>query len=257
MIGVNSLLTTIIICTVTLSSSFPRDSERIKSFSNESTIVDSAISGLSADDVIEKYLDAIGGRKQIESIIDRTTIMNGSTIGKTLRIVVQQKTPSMLRQEITAGTTKQTIIFNGEQGVMIMGDQQSALGRNELDKLKIEAQMNFLLNPKEYGVHPELIGMEIIDSVQCYNIRMNMEDSTNWNQFYEVESGLKIKEIKGIKTPQGIFKQESLYDDYRNVGELKYPFKVTQTLGVQTIELNIEKIEINAGLQDVLFEIPE
>lgn len=255
MIKVNRLLTTIIICTVILSSSFPRDSERIKSFSNECTIEDSAISGLSADDVIEKYLDAIGGRKQVESILDRTTIMSGSTMGKTLRIVVQQKTPSMLRQEITVGTTKQTIIFDGEQGVMIMGDQQSVLGGNELNKLKIEAQMNFLLNPKEYDVHPELIGMEIIDSVQCYNIRMNMEDSTNWNQFYEVESGLKIKEIKGIKTPQGIFEQESLYDDYRNVGELKYPFKVTQTLGVQTIELNIEKIEINAGLQDVLFEI--
>ena len=238
-------------------SSFPMNNERVNSYANETIVKDSTITGLSADEVIERYLEAIGGRTLIKSIADRTTTMSGTAMGKTLSIIVKQKAPSMLRQEITAETIQQTIIFDGESGVMLMGEQKSELGGNELDKLKIEAQMNFLLNPKEYGVHPELIGMEVIDSVQCYNIRMNMKDSTNWNQFYEVGSGLKIKEIKGIETPQGIFEQESLYDDYRDVGEFKYPFKVTQTLGVQTIELNIEKIEINTGLQDDLFEIPE
>jgi hypothetical protein len=233
------------------------DGSRVISYPDENTIEDSTNLGLSADDVIDKYLQAIGGRKQIESIVDRTTTMSGTTMGKTLIIVVQQKAPSMLRQDINAGTVKQTIIFDGKKGVMIMGEQKSVLGDNELNKLKLEAQMNFLLNPKSFGVQIELIGMEIIDSVQCYKISLNMEDSTNWNQYYEVESGLKIKEIKSIDTPQGIFEQESFYEDYRKVGEFKYPFKVTQTLGVQTIELIIEKIEINTGLKDALFEIPE
>jgi hypothetical protein len=250
-------ITLILVCTIYLCSSFPMDSDMAKDYPDENIVEDSTKIELSADDVIEKYLESIGGRELIESIIDRTTIMGGETMGKSLRIVVQQKAPSMLRQEITAGTIKQAIIFDGKQGVMIMGDQQTALGGNELDKLKLEAQMNFLLNPKEYGVKPELIGMEIIDSVQCYNVSMNLEDSTNWNQYYEVKTGLKVKEIKGVKTPQGIFEQESLYEDYRKVGEFKYPFKITQTLGAQTIELNIEKIEINTGLQEVLFKIPE
>ena len=258
MINVNSLQKTFIfVFIIYFSSSFSEGSNRVVDYPEENTVEDSTITGLSADDVIERYLEAIGGRKQIESITDRTTTMNGSTMGKTLSIVVKQKAPSKLRQEITAETIKQTIIFDGENGVMLMGDQESELGGNELNKLKIEAQMNFLLNPKEYGVYPELIGTEIIDSVQCYNIRMIMKDSTDWNQFYEVGSGLKIKEIKSIETSQGIFEQESLYDDYRDVGEFKYPFKVTQTLGVQTIELHIEKIEINTSLQDDLFEIPE
>jgi outer membrane lipoprotein-sorting protein len=232
-------------------------SEKIKCYPDDNNFEDSTKIELSADGVIEKYLEAIGGRKQIESIADRTTTMIGETMGKTLSIIVKQKAPSMLRQEINAGTIKQTIIFNGKQGVMMMGEQKSELGGNELDKLKIEAQMNFLLNPESFGVKPELIGIEIIDSVHCYNVSMNMVDSTNWNQFYEVESGLKIKEIKGVETPQGFFEQESFFSDYGEVGNLKFPFKITQTLGAQTIELNIEKIEINSGLKDVLFEIPE
>jgi len=240
-----------------LSSAIPMDSTKVHSHSDEKSIEESASLELTAEDVIERYLEAIGGRLQIKSIVDRTTTMSGKTMGQTLGIIVKQKTPSMLRQEINVGAVTQTIIFNGIRGVMIMGEEQSVLEGNELDKLKLEAQMNFLLNPELYGVQPELIGIEMIDSVQCYNISMNMKDSTNWNQFYEVKTGLKIKEIKSVEAPQGFFEQESFFSDYREVEKLKFPFKITQTLGAQTIELNIDMIEINTGLQDVLFEIPE
>ena len=240
-----------------LSSAIPMDSSKVHSHSDGKSIEESAGLELTAEDVIEKYLEAIGGRSQIKSIVDRTTTMSGKTMGQTLGIIVKQKTPSMLSQEINVGAVTQTIIFNGKQGIMIMGEQKSVLEGNELDKLKLEAQMNFLLNPELYGVQPELIGIEMIDSVLCYNISMNMEDSTNWSQFYEVESGLKIKEIKSVETPQGFFEQESFFSDYREVEKLKFPFKITQTLGAQTIELNIEMIEINSGLKDSLFEILE
>ena len=248
---------TIIVCAISLFSSFPIDSIIVNSYPNEKTIEKSSGLELTAEDVIDKYLQAIGGKTRIKSIIDRSTTMSGNVMGKKLSIIIQQKTPNKLKQEIDTGTIKQVIIFNGIQGVMILGEEQSSLEGNELAKLKIEAQMNFLLNPELYGVKTEMVGIEIIDSVQCYNISMRMEDSKEWNQYYEVESGLKIKEIKSIKTPQGLFKQESLFSDYREVDRLKYPFKITQTLGAQTIDLTVEKIETNTGLQDILFEIPE
>ncbi|MEJ2193488.1 MAG: hypothetical protein P8X73_01355 [Ignavibacteriaceae bacterium] len=248
---------TIIVCAISLFSSFPIDSSIVNGYPNEKTIEKSSGLELTAEDVINKYLQAIGGKTRIKSIIDRSTTMSGNVMGKKLSIITQQKTPNKLKQEIDTGTIKQVIIFNGIQGVVILGEEQSSLEGNELAKLKIEAQMNFLLNPELYGVKTEMVGIEIIDSVQCYNISMSMEDSTEWNQYYEVESGLKIKEIKSIKTPQGLFNQESLFSDYREVDRLKYPFKITQTLGAQTIDLTVEKIETNTGLQDILFEIPE
>jgi len=254
----NSLLIkTFLVITINLSPSFSIDSNKVNSHSDEITFEESPHFGLTAEDVIDKYLETIGGKAQIKSVKDRTTTMSGKTMGQTLSIIIQQKTPNKLRQEINTRTIKQTIIFNGKQGIMIMGEEQSVLEGNELEKLKLEAQMNFLLDPESFGVEIELMGVEIIDSVQCYGIRMNREDGVNWNQYYEVGSGLKIKEIKGVETPQGFYDQKSLFSDYREVDGLKYPFKITQTLGTQTIELNIERIETNTGLQDVLFEIPE
>lgn len=256
--SINTLLTIIIIvCAISSFLSFPINSGIVIGYPGEKTIEESVSLELTAKDVIDKYLQAIGGKTRLNSIRDRSTTMSGSTMGKKLSIIIQQKTPNKLKQEINTGTIQQVIIFNGIQGVMIMGDEKSAVEGNELLKLKIEAQMNFLLNPELYGVKTELVGIEIIDSVQCYNISMNMEDSTDWNQFYEVESGLKIKEIKSIKTPQGLYNQESFFSDYREVDRLKYPFKIKQTLGAQTIELVVEKIETNTGLQDILFDIPE
>ena len=251
-------LPTIIIIVCTISSfSYPIDSSINNSYPAEKTIEEQSDLELTAEDVIDNYLQAIGGKTRIKSIIDRSTTLSGSVMGKNLSIIIQQKTPNKLKQEINTGTIKQIIIFNGVRGVMIMGEEKSALEGNELEKLKIEAQMNFLLNPELYGVKTELVGIDLIDSVQCYNISMRMEDSTDWNQFYEVESGLKIKEVKSIKTPQGLFNQESFFSDYHEVDSLKYPFKIKQTLGAQTIELIVEKIETNTGLQDTLFEIPE
>jgi len=258
LIDKNSLLiTTFLVFAINLFSAIPMDSSKVNIHSYKKGIEESAGLELTGEDVIDKYLETIGGKALIKSITDRTTTMSGKMMGQTLSIIVQQKAPNMLRQEINTGTIKQTIIFDGKQGIMIIGEEQSVLSGRELDKLKIEAQMNFLLDPRLYGVEPELIGIELIDSVQCYNISMNTEDSSNWNQFYEVESGLKIKEIKSVETPQGFFEQESLYRNYREVENLKFPFTITQTLGAQTIELSIEMIEINIGLQDVLFEIPE
>lgn len=256
--SVNTLSTIIIIgCAISLFSSFPIHNSFAKVYPDEKTVEEPSGIELTARDVINKYLQAIGGKAQLNSITDRSTTMNGKVMGKNLTITIQQKIPNKLKQEINTGTIKQIIIFNGIQGIMIIGDEKSAIEGNELVNLKIEAQMNFLLNPELYGVKTELLGIDIIDSVQCYNIIMKMEDSTDWNQFYEVDSGLKVKEIKSIKTPQGLFKQESLFSDYREVDKLKYPFRITQTLGAQTIELVVEKIEINTGLPDILFEIPE
>jgi len=256
--SINTLPTIItIVCAIILFLSFPIDKSFANGYPDEKTIEVPLDLELTAKDVIDKYLQAIGGKTRLNSITDRSTTLNGMVMGKNLNITIQQKTPNKLRQEINTGTIKQIIIFNGIQGIMIMGDEKSAIGGNELVKLKIEAQMNFLLDPELYGVKTELLGIDIIDSVKCYNISMRMEDSTDWNQFYEVDSGLKVKEIKSIKTPQGLFKQESLFSDYREVDKLKYPFKIKQTLGAQTIELVVEKIEINTGLSDILFKIPE
>ncbi len=213
--------------------------------------------GLAAKDVIDNYLEAIGGKEKFSNVEDRTTIMRGEIMGQNLSIVIKQKVPNKLKQNIRSGEMKQTILYDGTKGVIIIGDKKTELDKNELEKLKLEAAMNFLLDPEAYGVSLELTGIETVDSLLCYKIVLITEEGTCWEQFYEIDSGLKIKEVKEVQTTLENFVQETFYSDYKEVDGLKFPFKIKQSFGMQTIEMNVSSVKLNKGLKDSDFEIPE
>jgi hypothetical protein len=101
------------------------------------------------------------------------------------------------------------------------------------------------------------MGIEFLDSIDYYTIRLVLPSGIRWFQYYAVDTGLKVKEIKEIQTQQGLFEQETYFSDYREVSGLKFPFTIKQYFGIQEIDLTVTKIEINAGLEDQVFEIPE
>jgi len=212
---------------------------------------------LTALDVISKYVDTTGGKQNYLNVQDRTTMMTGTMMNREFSVKIQQKAPDKLRQEVHAGSAKQTVIFDGTNGVTILGNNSTPLEGNELNRIKIEAQMNFLLDPTAYGITLKLDGVEEIDSVQCYKISMVSDSSSTWIQYYGINSGLKIKEVRDVDIPQGKFKQETFYDDYREVDGIKYPLKIKQTIGTQSAEINVDSIKVNTGLDDKLFEISE
>jgi zinc protease len=258
MIKVNFLLTTtiLIVVLINLQKSFAQDSTET-SPPEMSETKKQVPEGLTANDVIDNYLEAIGGKEIFSNVEDRTTILRGKIMGQNLSVVIKQKIPNKLRQNIRSGEMKQTILYDGTNGVMIIGDKKTELDNNELEKLKLEAAMNFLLDPEAYGVSLELKGIETVDSLLCYKIVLITEEGKCWEQFYDIDSGLKIKEVKEVETTLENFLQETYYSDYKEFDGLKFPFKIKQSFGMQTIEMNVSSVKLNEGLDNSIFEIPE
>lgn len=211
--------------------------------------------GLSANDVIENYIEAIGGEDKIYNIVDRTTIMRGSVQGVNITIISYQKAPNKLKQQIKAGSNEQVIIFNGEQGVMKMADEEKEITGSELEKLKYESTITLLTDIEHYGIKLKLEGIEKVKDKDTYKITMILPSGIKWTQYYDVESGLKLKEEKYINHPMGLLQQEIIYNDYKEVEGILYPYKVTQTIGPQSMEFTVSSVKINTGLADREFEI--
>ncbi len=91
--------------------------------------------GLTAKDVIDNYLEAIGGKEKFSNVEDRTTIMRGEIMGQNLSIVIKQKVPNKLKQNIRSGEMKQTILYDGTKGVIIIGDEKTEFDNKKLEKL--------------------------------------------------------------------------------------------------------------------------
>lgn len=207
--------------------------------------------------VINRYILAIGGIEKFEGVTDRITVMTGSAMGQPIEILVMQKFPDKFFQELQAGEVRQLLYYNNGKATMILGEEKIKIEGKELERLKMDATMHLLLDPESYGVKSELIGTELVDSVNCHKIKFTLPSGIRWFQYYAAESGLKVKEVKEIQTKQGLFEQETYFSDYREVDGLKFPFTLKQFFGIQEIDLNVTSIDINAGLEDSVFQIPE
>jgi len=205
--------------------------------------------------VINKYLNAIGGIDNFTSVQDRTTVMIGFAMNQPIDIVITQKYPDRLFQELRVGEVKQLIYYSDGKGMLEIGDETTEIENKELERLKVDATMQLLLDPEKYGIKTEMLYNEMVDSTDCYKIKFVLPSGIRWFQYYSVETDLKVKETKEIQTKQGLFEQETYFSDYREVQGLKYPFKITQYLGLQEIELTVISIEINTGLDDKVFDV--
>ncbi len=207
--------------------------------------------------VLEKYLDAIGGRNALAKVEDRTTIMRGTAMGQALTIIVKQKTPNKMRQEVKAGGMDQTIIFDGQRGIMKAATQNVEVTGKELEQLKIEATMELLLDVEVNGVKLTYEGSEKINGKDAHKIKMTLPSGIRWFTYFDSESGLKVKEQKEMQTQMGLIEQVVTYDNYTEVEGIKYPFKITQSFGPQSVEMTVSSVKVNKGLSDDIFKIAE
>lgn len=207
--------------------------------------------------IIQKYMHAIGGIESFKRVEDRTTIMSGLAMTQPVNIIIKQKYPDKLFQELSVGEVNQFIYYNNGRGVLRIADEVTEIQDKELERLKLDATMQFLLDPESYGVKIQLLPNEYVDSVDCFTVQFTLPSGLHWKQYYESATGLKVKETKEIQTAQGLFEQETYFSDYREVRGIKYPFSITQYLGLQEINLTVKSIKINSGLDDKTFELPE
>ena len=225
-------------------------------FSQAQTSIETDPVNITAQGVINKYIYAIGGIDKFKSVIDRTTVMTGTAMGQLVDIIVMQKYPDKLFQELKVGEVKQLLYYSNGNGTMLVGTEKTEIEKKELERLMMDATMQLLLNPDSFNVKAEYLGIERIDSIDCYAIKLTLPSGIRWFQYYSMQNDLKFKETKEIQTKQGLFEQETYYSDYREVSGLKFPFTIKQYFGLQEIELTVTSIEINTGLDDSVFELP-
>lgn len=211
--------------------------------------------GITAEKVIDNYINALGGKENLRKVIDRTTIMTSNINGHKITMTIYQKAPDKMQQIIDLGAFKQNIFFDGSKGVMEVEGKKLEVNGSELEKLKYESTLDLLTNLDSIGIKLKLDGIDTVKGKDAYKIEMILPSGTKWIQYYNPQTGLKVKESKDITAPQGTYAQVTYLSDYREVDGVKYPFSIKQEVGQQNIEFTVSTIQVNTGLTDNLFEI--
>lgn len=202
-----------------------------------------------ADEVIERHLDAIGGRQNLEKI--KTMVLTYSaldSIDQASLITRYFKFPHFIRQE------------NTETGISIAMDGENVwrITAGKWEELK---DSNWVYAPdiygdfisyREKGITYDLLGIEAIDRHIYYHLVKKHADGEKRDYYFSAETGLFRMERRDF----GVGKDIKSYWDYRRHEGILIPHLFVVTLGVgfgQTHGGILKEIGINVPLDDSLF----
>jgi hypothetical protein len=222
-----------------------------------------------ADDIVERYLAAIGGRAALATLKSRT--MTGtitlSTPGGNLSGPVEitnqapNKLRTLIRLDLTALGAGQMVLdqrFDGTSGYAL----DSVRGNREITGSQLELMKNThfptpFLNYREQGIKLELAGKEKVGDREAYVLIVTPRTGPAARQFFDAESYLPVKVVLRIDVPQvGEIEQTVESTDFRDVDGFKVPFTVRTTSVVQTSAVAVAKVQHNASIDETIFSKP-
>ena len=193
--------------------------------------------GPSADQILDKYIQALGGAQRlagIKSFIATGTSVGYEGLGGGGQFQIFGKAPDQRTVQIVFKDHPErgdsTRAYNGSTGWVksprgLLGEYE--LAGSELDGLRLEAQLAFPGQIKQVltnlrAGNPDSINGSDVDVVQGMGLRGVMA-----TLYFDKQSGLLVRMVRYGRSPVGRVPVQSDYSDYRDVGGVKFPFKYT------------------------------
>jgi predicted Zn-dependent peptidase len=209
---------------------------------------------MNAEKVIEKYIQALGGPDKLRGVKDVKQTATVSINGNTIVVETYREKPDKLATRMLMnGKLMQEQVFDGEKAsATAMGQTQQITGE-QLEALKYEARMHKFLQYEELGVSLELKGMEEVDGQKAYEVELTSPAGNKHTEYYDVDTGLKIKSKQTVNTPQGEITQTETFSGYKEVKGVKFPFRI-EVSGVRNMTMEVDSIQVNDGIEEEVFQ---
>jgi tetratricopeptide (TPR) repeat protein len=226
---------------------------------NDGRTVDSSGALPTVDDVLNKYVQAIGGAAAVNAVTSRVVkgtldivgVSRGGTFetytvspNKSLSIVKPGPTETM-----KAG-------YNGRIGWMQTQTGVRLLKGPELDAVRSDADLYPIINLKNNYPKLTLAGKSKIGYREVYVLDLQQASGAVDRLFIDAESYLPVR-MNTIRILQGAsIPVEIYFDDWRDADGLKMPYVLTHSFQKRTMTLTVKEIKTNVPVDGKIFERP-
>ena len=203
--------------------------------------------GLTAEKVVNKYIEAIGGKEKVMAVKTVMMVSNATIQGTPLLMTMKASSPNKTSQVISVmGTVFQKAVFDGENGYEESRGQRREMEGDALEKAK---SGNALFEDLGYTAG-ELVRIEPLEGKNAIVLKYLDKEV-----FYDMATGLKVKAVETIKAPNGKeVKVPTTFTDYKAVNGILFPHAVGQKSGPMDLNFTISEIKINEGVTDEDFK---
>lgn len=212
-----------------------------------------------ADEVIKKYIEFIGGEKKWKSV--KTLITSGEYNygGIKFPFTSYAKRPNLYKFVVPFEGKYYAQAFDGKKGwkidafknetapTILTGKTAQSMA-NEAD---VELEDAFI-QYKRKGQHVILEGKDTVEGKVCVNVKLVRQNGEVENYYFDDQtSALLMKKCasKNAELQETIL--NTAYSDYREVDGVKIPFKrVSKSNDQLILEVTVAKAEVNVPIQD-------
>ncbi len=231
---------------------------------NEIEIVPNSQSGPAPDQILDKYMAAIGGAESLAALTSLTaqgTYEGYETYHEKVPFELYAKAPAQLTTTIHTQNGDSTSVFDGSGGWIAAADKPvhlfPLLPGSEIDGARLDAILFFPARIKDAltnwrGGFP----VTAIEDREVQVIQGTGAGKTRIKLYFDKESGLLLRQVRYIETKVGTNPLQIDYKDYRAVNSVKLPYAwtVTWTNGQSTYE--VREYQADAAIDAAKFAKP-
>jgi len=219
--------------------------------------------GQTAQSVLDKMIEAVGGRKALEAVKDTTITGTVELVqqGMSAPITIYQKEPNKLRVDVEIAAMGMTFTqaYDGQKG---WGTNFQTMATEEMSDvmskdLSHQALGNdSLLNPQKLGITFALKPKEKIEDKDYIVLEQTLADGHKITMFIDPATYLPYKSVAKSLDPMtgGEVDSEAYVSDYRKVGGIMFAHSNrVMSNGAEVQRLTITGVTFNANLDDSLF----
>ncbi len=213
-----------------------------------------SVSAQSADEIANKYVNAMGGAEKLASL--KTVKMEGnmSTQGVDVALTLTKKHLEGMRLDLEIMGTSNFQMATPTKGWVFMPImQQTEPKEMDAEQLKsVQSQLDIqgsLYNYKAKGYSLESVGTEKVDGKDAHKLKM-VKDGKEVFYFVDAATGLLLKTSMKVSAQGTEMDVETVFGDYRKNAEgYMFAYTNTTTQGVITFD----KISANVPVEDKMF----
>jgi len=233
-----------------------------------------AVHGQTAEQIIDRYVDAIGGRTRLESIqtmiIEQVTPRPGGEGER--RATTRLKRPNLMQVESTsAGRPAMRMAYDGKNVFMVLGapgsgstpasrvlPPDSPIAARIRQNTHIYQHLGSVIDYQSGGFKVEYLGAGSVEGIGTQRVKVAYPNGRQEELDFEKSTGLLIK-IQARDEQDRI--HSSIRSDFRSVQGILFPFKLknigplpNDPNGITLVD--IVDIRLNVPMTDDLFRLP-
>src|SRR5437762_8686224 len=206
--------------------------------------------------IVDQYIKTACGSKAISKI--RTLTVEGTFTmpdGKTGTYTLDTRLPNRYYSEIVLADQNVIEAYNGKSAwhQTQSGEIATLLG-NEGAQLEAAGQYynSHLVNAKKNKLGIGFAATLKVRGKDAYDLELTTPTGVKRHVFFDPNSHLIVKEAAVI----GGVEQEALYDDYRSVNGVKFPYKIELHRGNDVYDISVTRVAVNEPVGERVFDYP-